>query len=168
MHRTIFAFIITFIFVGAQQLFAQQASSVSAQVNVSANVIQSIELITVNSMTFGNSQPGQVEINVNPVNDVNAGFMIALGTPDAEFRLDYFQERQLSQIEGNGFLTFEYILSGNDIEDQSSSELLQTDNRSIRFNSEGRYYIWVGGRVNLENANPGNYEGDFTIEIDYI
>lgn len=168
MHRTIFAFIITFIFVGAQQLFAQQSSSVSAQVNVSANVIQSIELITVNSMTFGNSQPGQVEINVNPVNDVNAGFMIALGTPDAEFRLDYFQERQLSQIEGNGFLTFEYILSGNDIEDQSSSELLQTDNRSIRFNSEGRYYIWVGGRVNLENANPGNYEGDFTIEIDYI
>lgn len=164
----IIATFLAIILLGRANLKAQESNSVSAQVNVSANVIQSIELITVNSMTFGNSQPGQVEINVNPVNDVNAGFMIALGTPDAEFRLDYFQERQLTQIEGNGFLTFEYILSGNDIEDQSSSELLQTDNRSIRFNSEGRFYIWVGGRVNLENAIPGNYEGDFTIEIDYI
>lgn len=119
-------------------------------------------------MRFENAQPGQREIYVNPINSVNAGFMIAVGTPEAEFRLFYLPERELTQIDGDGALTFEYEISGNDIEDQATSELLDADNRNIRFNSEGRYYIWVGGRVNLENASPGNYEGDFTIEIDYI
>lgn len=150
--------------------FAQNDAEVniSAHVNVSANVIQSIELITVQSMQFGNTQPGQREIYVNPVNNLNAGFMIAVGTPEAEFRLNYLPERELTQIDGEGTLTFTYEISGNDTEDQATSELLEVDNRNIRFNEEGRYYIWVGGRVNLQNANPGNYEGDFTIEIDYI
>lgn len=159
---------IILIFVSSPFLSAQDNDGISAQVNVSAEVIQSIELITVNSMRFGNTQPGQREIYVNPINSLNAGFMIAVGTPDAEFRLNYLPERELSQIDGNASLTFTYEISGNSEENQSTSELLELDNRNIRFNSEGRYYIWVGGRVNLENAAPGNYEGDFTIEIDYI
>lgn len=119
-------------------------------------------------MTFGNSQPGQEVIYVNPVNDLNAGFMIANGTPDAEFRLEYELDRQLNRIEGEGFLNFRYELSGNSIEDQTSSQLIDYENRNLRFNNQGTYYIWVGGEVNLTNAQPGNYEGDFTIEIDYI
>ncbi|MCP9290086.1 MULTISPECIES: DUF4402 domain-containing protein [Gracilimonas] len=141
---------------------------VSASINVSASVIPSIELITVNSMTFPNLQPGQREIYVNPVNSLNAGFMIAVGMPNTEFRLNYLPERELTQVDGNSTLTFTYELSGNSEENQSTSELLELDNRNIEFNEEGRYYIWVGGRVNIENAAPGNYEGDFTIEIDYI
>lgn len=151
-----------------QNTATSNGNSISAEVNVSAQVIPSIELITVNSMRFGNAQPGQRAIHVNPVNSLNAGYMIAVGTPGAEFRLFYLPERELTQIDGDGSLTFEYEISGNDVEEQATSELLELDNRNIRFNSEGRYYIWVGGRVNLENASPGNYEGDFTIEIDYI
>lgn len=141
---------------------------VSANIRVNAVVMPSIELITVNSMTLGNMQPGQREIYVNPVNSLNAGFMIAVGIPDTEFRLNYLPERELTQTNGNATLTFTYEISGNSVENQSTSELLEVDNRNIRFNDEGRYYIWIGGRVNLENAEPGNYEGDFTIEIDYI
>jgi hypothetical protein len=145
-----------------------QDRNVTANINIEANVIQSIELITVNSMTFGNTQPGQEVIYVNPITDLNAGYMIAYGTPGAEFRLDYELNRQLTRIEGEGFLNFRYELSANSIEDQTSSELIEYENRNLRFNSEGIYFIWVGGEVNLENAQPGNYEGDFTIEIDYI
>lgn len=152
-------------FVNAQ---VNSDDSIVGRVLVSAQVIQSIELVTVNSMTFGNAQPGQKELYVNPINDANAGFMIAIGTPGVEFRLDYLNARRLTNVDGEGFLTFTYEISGNDLEDQDSSELLNNDNRSIRFNNDGRYYLWVGGRVNLENAQPGNYEGDFTIEIDYI
>ena len=156
--------------VSSLQALAQNEGSdrITANINVSAEVIQSIELITVNTMQFGNSQPGQREIYVNPVNSLNAGYMIAVGTPDAEFRLNYLPELELTQIEGPGSLTFIYEISGNSEENQSTSELLELDNRNIRFNSEGRYYIWVGGKVNIANAPPGNYEGDFTIEIDYI
>ena len=151
-------------------LSAQENRGVSAEINinVSAEIIQAIELLTVNTMTFGNSQPGQELIIVNPVNDLNAGYMIAFGTPEAEFRLDYELEMQLTRIEGNGSLTFRYEMSGNSIEDQTSSEIIEYEDRNLRFNSDGVFYIWVGGEVNLENALPGNYEGDFTIEIDYI
>lgn len=145
-----------------------QVNRVSASVNITANVEQSIQLITVNAMTFGDIEPGQLEIFVNPVIDVSSGYMIAVGTPEAEFRLDYLNVRNLTNVENEGFLTFQYVLSGNDTEDQASSELIDNDNRTIRFNNEGTFHIWVGGRVNLENATPGSYEGDFTIEIDYI
>lgn len=166
-----YSLIITFLFILAgTPVYAQSSAenAVSANIQIDASVIPSIELITVNSMTFGNLQPGQREIYINPVSSLNAGFMIAVGMPDSEFRLNYLPERELTQTDGNATLTFTYEISGNTVENQSTSELLEVDNRNIRFNEEGRYYIWVGGRVNLENAEPGNYEGDFTIEIDYI
>lgn len=162
------AYVLTLFFVLSVPALAQEINSFSGRVIVSAKVIQSIELITINTMTFGNTQPGQKEIVVNPVTDPNAGYMIANGTPNTEFRLDYLPVRNLTNTDGVSFLTFEYLISANDIEDQASSELLEDENRTIKFNSNGIYHIWVGGRVNLENARPGNYEGDFTIEIEYI
>lgn len=169
MRKLLGSLVLLFL-LGTDMSLAQLNSddAIVGRVLVNAQVIQSIELVTVNSMTFGSAQPGQRELYVNPINDANAGFMIAIGTPGLEFRLDYLNARRLTNVEGEGFLTFTYEISGNDIEDQDSSELLNNDNRSIRFNNEGRYYLWVGGRVNLENAQPGSYEGDFSIEIDYI
>lgn len=171
MKQLALLFIIWSVSLTSFSLSAQESSprtTVTALVNISAEVVQSIQLITVNSMTFGNVQPGQLEIYVNPINDVNAGYMIAIGTPGAEFRLDFQQVRNLTNVEDQGFLTFQYELSGNDAEDQASSVLIENENRSIVFNEDGEFHIWVGGRVNIENATPGSYEGDFTIEIDYI
>ncbi len=165
--RVFFVIILILTFLQASAK-AQESQSLSTTVNVAARVAQSIELITVKSMTFGNTQPGQERIYVNPVVDANAGYMIAVGTPEAEFRLNFLQERRLSRIEGPGFLIFTYELSGNDIEDQSSSEIIENENQTLKFNIDGEYHIWVGGIVILTNAQPGNYEGDFTIEIDYI
>lgn len=158
-----------FFVFGFQQIYGQDTGGgISADINVSAEVMQSIQLVTVNSMRFGDMQPEQGQIYINPITSLNAGFMIAIGTPDTAFRLNYLPERELAHVSGRSTLTFTYQISGNTEEDQATSELLDIDNRNIRFNSEGRYYIWVGGRVNLENATPGNYQGDFTIEIDYI
>lgn len=147
---------------------AQVIETVNARINIEANIVQSIQLITVKSMSFGSVEPGQEEVYVNPVNDVNAGYMIAIGTPGSEFRLDYFQQRTLYHTAGGNDLSFEYEISANEIEDQASSELLEFNDRNLTFNEEGIFHIWVGGRVNITNAEPGNYEGDFTIEIDYI
>jgi hypothetical protein len=151
-----------------QDSYAQNNDSISAEINVSATVTQSIELITVNSMTFGDLQPGQEQVYINPISNLNAGFMIAVGTPNAQFRLTYLTNIQLINSNGKGNLVFTYELAANFEEEQSTAELLGNDNRNLIFNNEGRYYIWVGGRVNLRNAQPGNYSGDFTIEIDYI
>jgi len=145
-----------------------QKKSFSAMINVNAEIIQSVELITENTISFGNVQPGQQEIYVNPVTDMNAGYMIAVGGPNTNFRLNYLPERELTQADGDGTLTFTYEISGNSTDDQSTSDILELDNGNLEFNNEGLYYIWVGGRINLQNAAPGNYQGDFTIEIDNI
>lgn len=145
-----------------------QETEYSARINISSEVITSIELITVNTMSFSNANPGQQLLRVNPVTDVNAGFMIAVGTAGSEFRLEYMSDRRLERVDGPGFLVFRYNISGNDIEEQATSELVINNEQSFFFNPQGRFYFWVGGQVNLQNALPGNYEGDFTIEIDYI
>lgn len=163
-----FFFTLFFLFNTSLILGQSADNRITAEISINAQVIQSIELITVNSMQFGSAQPGQMELYVNPVNDINAGYMIAVGTPGAEFRLNYLPEREITQVDGDNTLSFKYEISGNSEEDQATSELLEVNNRNIQFNNEGRYYIWIGGRINLENAAPGNYEGDFTIEIDYI
>lgn len=168
MKRTLL--IALFLILG--NYYVKGQSSETANVNVSAQVIGStqsaIEIITVNTIQLGNAQPVNGQININPVTNLNAGYMIAVGNPEAEFRLNYLPERILNQINGNGSLTFSYRISGNDEEDQATSEPLDLENRNLRFNEDGRYYIWVGGQIDLSNAAPGNYEGDFTIEIDYI
>ena len=168
MKRTLL--IALFLVLG--NYYAKGQSSETANVNVSAQVIGStqsaIEIITVNTIHLGSVQPVNGQININPVTNLNAGYMIAVGNPEAEFRLNYLPDRILNQINGNGSLTFSYRISGNDEEDQATSEPLDLENRNLRFNEEGRYYIWVGGIIDLSNAAPGSYEGDFTIEIDYI
>lgn len=170
MKRTLL--IALFLVLGNNFVKAQDNGSNSTTVNVSARVIgstqNSIELITVNTIQFGDVQPENGQIYINPINSLNAGYMIANGNPEAEFRLNYLPERILTQINGNGSLIFNYEISGNSEDDQATSELLDLENRNLRFNSEGQFFIWVGGRIDLSNAAPGNYEGDFTIEIDYI
>jgi len=33
---------------------------------------------------------------------------------------------------------------------------------------DGEYFFWVGGTMQLEGDILGQYEGEFTIEIDFI
>ena len=79
-------FIVLFLALGS--LYALGQTSDNAEINVSATVIgstqNSIELITVNTIQFGNAQPINGQININPINSLNAGFMIAEGNPEAE------------------------------------------------------------------------------------
>jgi hypothetical protein len=38
----------------------------------------------------------------------------------------------------------------------------------VQFNEKGEYYLWLGGKVDLSKARPGSYDGEFTIQIEYI
>lgn len=164
-----FLYTLLFLFILSVQTSAQSnTNSSQGTIVIDAVIIESINLETVQTINFGNARPTDNVIYINPVNSVNAGYMIASGTADVEFRLTYEPRITLNQVEGSGTLVFSYEISGSQDEDQSTSELLNVENRNSVFNSEGKFYIWVGGRINLRNAEPGNYQGDFTIEIDYI
>lgn len=140
----------------------------SISINISANVQSTIELITVQTLDFQNSDRQDNIIQINPVSSPRAGIMVARGNTESEFRLNYLRTRELTNIEGTGVLFFEYSVAGNTIDEQNTAEVLDQEVRELQFNDDGEFFIWVGGRVDLTNATPGTYEGDFTIEIEYI
>lgn len=148
---------------------AQNGSPANVEnINVTVDVIGTTEMITINTIDFENIESGNSVINVNPIQSPRAGKMIARGNPGSEFRLNYLRERELTGSESGTVLFFTYQVAGNSIDEQESAELLDQEVRELVFNSDGEFYIWVGGTVDLSEVEPGNYEGEFTIEIEYI
>ncbi len=164
-----------FYLLYAGELSAQD--TVSATINTSVIVSASatvigpeIDLETISDIQIDGARRLQEgnEVYINPVFDPEAGIMRASGQPGAEVRLSYLSEMIVTRQEGDGTLLFRYEISGYPGDNQNESELLDTIERVVRFNEDGEFYLWVGGRVDLSDASPGTYEGDFTLEIEYI
>ncbi len=136
-------------------------------INVSAEVISSVEMITIQSMNLSNAETEDDRIAIDPQNSANAGKMIAIGTPNSDIRVSYLEQRELTHRQGSETLQFNYQVAGSTEDDQSTAELLDRENRDFEFNEEGRFYLWIGGDVDISTANPGNYEGEFTVDIEY-
>lgn len=162
------SFTLLFLCTLISPVYSQDVREVNATVNITSRVIQSIELITVNNIRITNLQPGQIGANISAVNSGDAGHMIAIGNPNAGVRISFIKNLDLNQVNGTGVIRFEYEVSVNDMDDQASSELIVSDNRPLQFNSEGRLFLWIGGKVDLIDAKPGNYNGEFILEIEYI
>lgn len=167
MKTTIFTILLSLVAL-CSYAQAQQNRSKSVSINISATVSSSIELITIQTLDLQNADTQNNTLEINPILSSNAGNMVARGNPGSEFRLNYLEVRELTNIEGTGVLFFEYRIAGNNIDEQNTAELLQPESRELQFNEDGQFYIWVGGRIDLTNAEPGSYEGDFSIEIEYI
>lgn len=162
---------ILIVFGAVQKLKAQdqQKSHESISVNVSAKVMEaSIELITLRNIQFTNAQPSQHTLDISPVSDDRAGLMKAMGRPNAPIRVSFQNRWEVNNSSGRGRLVFNYKIAGNTENVQSTSELLNYDNRDLNFNSDGEFFFWIGGNVDISQALPGKYQGEFTIEVEYI
>ena len=147
-------------------IYAQDDRQVS--INVTAVVNGAVETITIQTIDFDNIERENSIVTVNPITSPRAGKMIARGTPNAEFQIDYLQERVLDNANGPGTIIFTYTVAGNIVDVQETAEILSQEVRDLSFNNDGEYFIWVGGFADLANAEPGTYIGEFTIEIEYI
>ena len=146
-------------------------SSKSINITVNATVVQRIEMNTIRDMNIGHVQPGQETISIDPVTNAEAGKMVASGRPNARIRLSFPASWNLSNNQKSPpakLLSFNYKVAGNTVNNRSTAEILEPDNRNIQFSEEGKYYLWIGGAVNIANAEPGKYKGQFTIEIEYL
>jgi hypothetical protein len=57
---------------------------------------------------------------------------------------------------------------GYSSDNQGASEPIDAAARTLKINSSGQYYFWLGGLIDISQARPGKYEGEFTLEIEYI
>lgn len=151
---------------GTSLLFGQDSQSI--QINVSAMVMNDIELTTIRNMQLGAVQPGQRTLEIDPVLDPEAGKMVATGISNSIIRVSFIREWELINDRDSRTLIISYKVAGNTVDNQSTAELLQTENRGLQFNEEGEYYFWIGGTVAVSDAVPGNYKGEFTLEIEYM
>lgn len=142
----------------------------SVSISVSASVVSATEvsIVTLRDMSLEPQLTRQGVITIDPQEDAQAGQMRAEGEPNAEVRISFIEERELTRVGGPETLMFYYDVAGNDIDDQPSSEPLDLDNRDFTLNENGEFYFWVGGSVDIRNAVQGAYDGEFTIEIEYL
>lgn len=162
--RTMFALSMLLIFQPG--IHAQPSISIQA----SATVIETreIEVVTIKDMIVDEAFAENGILNISPVTDLNAGVLLVKGRANAQMRITYTAQSALINNTGQGNLVFDYILSGFPSDNKQASEILDAQNHVPQFNEKGEYYLWVGGRVDLNNARPGNYDGDFTLQIEYI
>lgn len=141
----------------------------SGTINVAATIAvpAEVQLTTLRNMSLDQQLSSRGRVFIDPVTDSQAGLLRAEGEPDAVVQISFVQEQILSHVDGGNDVLFEFLIAGNEIEDQASAEVLDLENREYSLNEEGEYYFWIGGEVNLENASRGTYDGLFTVEIEY-
>jgi len=166
--RKILIFTVLIFLLSIQSVFAQVSEPQNVSISVSAQVSSAIELFTLQTVDFRYEDVEFNVLSVDPISNPSAGKLVARGMPDTGMRISFIQNRELVNVDTNHILFFEFVVTGNVQDEQESAELISPDNRDLTFNEEGEFYIWVGGRVDLSTAQPGSYDGDFNIEIEYI
>ncbi len=146
-------------------LRAQDGSGVD--VNISANVIDQIEVITIADIDAGEIIPGPGEKVISPITDSGAGVLRIEGQRNSTVQVLYSKVVTMTNINATQPLIMNYQLSGGQESNQAESNIFQSNPATITLNEEGVYNIWVGCRFKLEGLVSGQYDGDFIIEVEY-
>jgi len=153
----------------AQDLLAQKKV---AEVNIKAKaeVIEKteIELITIKDMDIDASLAIDGKIHISAKADVNAGVMIVKGRSEAFIHVTYVPDVVIYNSTGKGKLTMHYEVNGYPSDNQSASEPIDAAERKLQISKDKKYYFWLGGYIDISKAQPGKYDGEFTLEIEYI
>ena len=145
-------------------------SQTSGSIRASATVLEAtdIQLITMKDMMIDESTAQDGILNIAPVTDEKAGKILIKGKANSSIRLSYLNEMLLVNSSGVGTLVCKYSVSGYKSDNQGASQLLDMVERVILLNEKGEFYLWLGGTIDLSKARPGSYDGEFTIQIEYI
>ncbi len=158
---------IVILILSLTSIILGQENRSSISLNIEATIADQIEVITISDIDAGIVLPGQDEKDISPLTDAGAGILKLQGQPQSSIQISYSKQITMTNVLSNQPLLMNYKLSGSAENDQSASEYLQTNPANVYLNAEGVYYIWVGCRFSLLDLVPGQYDGDFNIEVDY-
>ncbi|MFH1852896.1 MAG: hypothetical protein ABIA75_11180, partial [Candidatus Neomarinimicrobiota bacterium] len=85
----------------------------SVGVNISATVVDNIEMFTLNGIDVGTIQPSQLLVRLDPRLEQGAGTVKFQGRPNSLIRVTYTQQVVMVNSITNHSLTVLYNLSGN-------------------------------------------------------
>jgi len=160
--------IATLFLLMAITIDAQKTTSVSIKAQATVIDKAEIELVTIKYLDIDAGMAVNGIINVSAKRDGQAGVMMVKGRPDANFRISFAPVVEIPNSAGKGSLSLKYEMFGYSSDNQGASEPIDAAARTLKINSDGKYYFWLGGLIDISKARPGKYEGEFTLEIEYI
>lgn len=149
-------------------LLAQNKASVAIKAQAEVVNKTGIELVTIKDMEIDESMAREGIIRISAKYDSQAAVMMVKGIYNARFRVSFVPVVEIVNSIGTGKLLMHYDIYGYARDNQSASEPIDAVNRILQLESDGKYYLWVGGRIDISKAMPGCYYGNFTIKIEYI
>lgn len=164
MARFVALFIVSILTVVPASAQSRDAIAIS----IGLQIDSSIEIETISNINIGRVRPGDEVITIDPRVDPGAGLLRLSGRAGGVVRISYVQRRELIRVGGGGAIQFEYQMSGNFRDEQSASQLIVTENSDLILSEQGEYFLWIGGTLSLQGIVFGQYEGEFTIEVDYL
>jgi hypothetical protein len=152
----------------SKPIFAQQHTSIS--IKASATVIEKseIELVTINNMNIDASMAVNGIIYISAKYDATAALMMVKGKELAKFRVSFLPKAEIRNRTGRGTMILNFEMYGYESDNQGASEPIDAVERVLQISNDGKYFLWVGGRLDISKARPGVYDGEITIEIEYI
>ncbi|NQV30686.1 MAG: hypothetical protein HQ508_07355 [Candidatus Marinimicrobia bacterium] len=158
----------TILFIGLSALLiGQDDQGSSFDLNISAMVVDQIEVITLADIDAGIILPGQSEKIISPITDSGAGILRLEGQGGSSIQISYSQQITMTNLLTDTPLLMNYMISGGPENNQSASVIFTSNPATVALNPDGVYFIWVGCSFSLEGLVPGQYDGDFIVEVDY-
>lgn len=136
----------------------------------SATVQEGLQLVTIRDMFMLTPTLEAPQELVSPKDSPYAGQFQISGSKFTSVRVTYLLNEIIEEVGGNGgIIQVEYMLSGNEEDNQLQSLLFEpTGEFNIQLGEEGNYFLWVGANINVVNGTAGEYISEFTLELDYL
>ena len=168
MKHYSYILIISLLFPANNLLAQKNATSVS--IKAKAEVIEKaeIELVTIKDMDIDANMAIDGKIHISAKQDANAGVLMVKGKAEAYIHVTFIPDVIIYNSTGKGELSLHYEVNGYPGDNQGASEPIDAAERKLQISSESKYYFWLGGYIDISKAQPGKYDGEFTLEIEYI
>lgn len=146
-----------------------EAQRLSYSIDVSAVVVENLQLVTIRDLDLLLSSVQGNVIIINPTTDTNAGLFKIKGSPNRVIRINFTPREIITeQKEGVGIVQAVYTMStfGND--NQFASLLLTPGTADLRIGQQGEVFVWLGAEFDISQASQGSYISQFVLEMEYL
>jgi hypothetical protein len=149
---------------------SQVSPGKSISINVSASLVSDspVDLMTLNDLIISTDINSEKEIYISPISNPDAGLLRARCRPNSQARMTYLINEVVHDVNGADIISLVYEMSAWPTRVQRASTLINNGEFILNFGSDGLYYLWLGVRVKMDKSMPGEYTGQFTVEIEYI
>lgn len=139
-----------------------------ADVNIDAEVLQSLSITTDQNVDFGEILPGGTHTIDPETDETERGELSITGEDGEDILIDILpsDDVTLSDNDGNE-LTFTSNLIGHESDAPgSATEIVSGEAETL--SSGGDFYLWLGGDLEVpSDASSGSYSGEATISVEY-